>query len=137
MKMLKNLSNLKIFKLLSFQDNQEKTNIKEKSKSNDFLTKEKERKRKWTTKMKKEQERHARHKQDAKLKKWSANKKNRRSLILRELLMLFMFKRLQKNHLHQPLALHFCADNLFIGAFQELTCIYQRAPTKRLKLFSG
>ena len=137
MKMLKSLSNLKIFKLLSFQDNQEKTNIKEKSKSNDFLTKEKERKRKWTTKMKKDQERHARYKQDDKLKKWSANKKNRRSLILRELLMLFMFKRLQKNHLHQPLALHFRADNLFIRAFQELTCIYQRAPTKRLKLFNG
>ena len=34
-------------------------------------------------------------------------------------------------------AVHFCADNLFIAAFQELTCIYQRAPTERLILSKG
>ena len=47
----------------------------------------------------------------------------RGSLMLRKLL-LFTFKKSQVNLLHQALALHFCADNLYIRAFQELTCIY-------------
>ena len=92
--------------------------------------------------MKKDQERHARYKEDDTLRKWAVKKKKRggqmlrRSLLLRKLL-LFMFKRSQVNHLYQPLALHFRVDNLFIRAFQEPTCIYQRAPTKTLKLIKG
>ena len=46
------------------------------------------------------------------------------SLLKLRKLLLFMFKMSQMNQLH-----HFRSDNLFIGAFQELTCIYQRAPT--------
>ena len=40
-----------------------------KGKAHDFLTKEKERKRKWRAEMKKDQERHARYKDDDKLRK--------------------------------------------------------------------
>ena len=37
--------------------------------------------------------------------------------------------------LHQALALHFCADNLYIRAFQELTCIYvSKIPNKKTEI---
>ena len=105
-----------------------------------WMTRKKE-KENGRQKWKKDRERHVTYKEDDKLIKRAAKKKRRgqmirRSLILRKLL-LFRFKRSQVNNWHQPLTLHFRGDNLFFGAFQELTCVYQKAPTKRLELFKG
>ena len=111
-----------------------------KAKSNDFVTKKKERKRKLRTEIKKDQERHARYKEDDKLKKWAAKKKkkvaNDQEVANVEEVAEAVHVQEVVHHLHQPLALHFRADNI-IGAFQELTCIYQTAPTKSLKLFKA
>ena len=89
----------------------------------------------------KDQERHARHKGDDKLGKWAAKKKkdanDQEVANVEEVADLVHVQEIAGESSTSTLALHFRANNLFIGAFQELTCIYQRAPTKRVKLFKG